>query len=191
MKRIAIFLSGRGSNMEAIRRHASTGILHDCCRIVLVFSQNPKAAGLQLASHAGLPILTLDRLGQGRASFYRQVYARLEPYFIDYIVLAGFMDILPSAFVQNYPRRIINIHPADTALHRGLGAYEWAFRTGRSETTITVHYVDEGVDTGPVIAQMRVDLTGVTTLAEVKNRGLNVEHQLYSRALREVFMGAA
>jgi len=102
------------------------------------------------------------------------------------VVLAGYMRILSPAFIQPFAGRIINIHPADTHLHQGLHAYEWAFENKLPETKITVHLVDEGLDTGPVLAQKTVDLRGVDTLAEVERRGLAVEHEVYAQTLAEL-----
>jgi phosphoribosylglycinamide formyltransferase-1 len=88
--------------------------------------------------------------------------------------------------VRAFAGRIINIHPADTHQHQGLHAYEWAFDNHLPETKITVHLVDEGLDTGPILAQRVVNLGGATTLAEVQRRGLAVEHELYADTLRQI-----
>jgi len=111
----------------------------------------------------------------------------LKQYELDYIVLAGFMKILSSAFIKTFKNRIINIHPADTDKFKGLGAYEWAFKNRLDSTKITVHFVDNGVDTGKVIGKCNVDLKDAKTLSEVKNRGLKVEHKFYSEMLEKVF----
>ena len=92
-------------------------------------------------------------------------------------------------FIARYRNTIINIHPADTALYQGIHGYEWAFQKKLEATQITVHFVDEGVDTGQVLAQREVDLRGAKTLEEVEHRGLRVEHAFYSEVLRDVFTG--
>ena len=97
------------------------------------------------------------------------------------------MRILSPLFIRAYRNRIINIHPADTAQFQGLGAYVWAWENGLQETKITVHFVDEGIDTGPVIGKETVDLRGAQSLEEVERRGLAVEHRFYSEMLRKVF----
>ncbi len=97
------------------------------------------------------------------------------------------MRILSPAVIERYRHRIINIHPADTRAYQGMHGYEWAFEQRLEQTTISVHLVDEGVDTGRILAQREVDLRGAATLAEVKARGLRVEHTLYSETLRDVF----
>ena len=189
-KRIAIFISGRGSNMLAIADNVQNGPLKDVCEIALVFSNKAQAAGLKSAAQRGLPTACIESKGKSREAFEREVIQLLEPLNIDYIVLAGFMRILSPLLIRAYKNSIINIHPADTDEFRGVGAYEWAFDNKKSFTAVTVHFVDEGVDTGPVIAKRQVDLRGAESLQEVEKRGLLVEHAFYSQALRKVFSGA-
>ncbi len=186
-KRIAIFISGRGSNMETIVQQAQNGILSQVCEVVLVFSNKPQAKGLEIAKNLGIETQTFPSKGKKREEFDRTVVRLLKPYRLDYIVLAGFMRILSPVLIQSYKNRIINIHPADTDEFQGIGAYEWAFRNKKQSTKITVHFVDEGVDTGQVIAKADVDLRGADTLEEVERRGLAVEHRFYSEALKKVF----
>lgn len=186
-KRIAIFISGRGSNMESILRQVQGGILRDLCEVVLVFSNKPSAQGLEIARSFGVATSCIESKGKDREDFDREVVRFLEPMHIDYVVLAGFMRILSPVFVRAYKGRIINIHPADTKQFQGVGAYEWAFENKLERTKITVHFVDEGVDTGPVIAQKEVDLREAKTLDEVEKRGLAVEHAFYSEALAQLF----
>jgi phosphoribosylglycinamide formyltransferase 1 len=188
-QRIAIFISGRGSNMEQIVRNAQTGILRDCCDVALVFANSSQAKGLQIARDLGIRTAYLDSKGKQREDFDRAVVALLEPFELDYLVLAGYMRIVSAPLLERYPRRIINIHPADTAAYQGAHAYQWAFDNRLETTTITVHLIDAGVDTGPVLAQAAVDLRGATTLAEVEQRGLKVEHQFFSEVLKKVFTG--
>jgi len=188
-KRVAIFISGRGSNMEAIVRQAQNGILKDVCEVALVFSNKPDAKGLKIAADLGVPTASIASKGKSREQFEKEVIEFLKPYKIDYIVLAGFMRILSPLFVREFKNRIINIHPADTRLFKGVGGYEWAFENKLNSTKITVHFVDEGVDTGPIIAQKEVDLRGAETLEEVEKRGLRAEHEFYSEALRRVLSG--
>jgi len=189
VKRIAVLISGRGSNMEAILKEAQDGILMDCCQVVLVVSNRSDALGLTIAQDMAVKTVCVESKGKDSTTFDRRLLEALEPYTFDYLVLAGFMKILSPLVIERYRNRIINIHPADTALYQGAHGYAWAFETGRSSTTITVHYVDEGTDTGPVIAQTDVDLTGAKTLQEVKQRGLAVEHRFYSQVLHQVFTG--
>ena len=186
-KRIAIFISGRGSNMETIVRQTQNGILKEVCEVALVFSNKPQAKGLEIAKELGIETASIPSKGKQREDFDREVVHLLEPYGIDFIVLAGFMRILSPVLIQAYRNRIINIHPADTDAFQGVGAYEWAFENKKESTKITVHYVDEGVDTGQVIAKAQVDLRGADTIEEVERRGLKVEHRVYSEALLKIF----
>ncbi|MGB0929190.1 MAG: phosphoribosylglycinamide formyltransferase [Chitinophagales bacterium] len=186
-KRIAIFISGRGSNMEAIVRQAQIGILKDCCEVVLVFANKREAKGLETANQMNIATASIVSKGKKRRDFDQKVLDFIRPYHIDYIVLAGFMRIISPIMISEYPNRIINIHPADTKEFKGLGAYEWAFENQLESTKITVHYVDSGVDTGNIIEQQTVDLKGTTTLEEIEVRGLQVEHRFYSEVLQKVF----
>jgi phosphoribosylglycinamide formyltransferase-1 len=186
-KRIAIFISGRGSNMEAIVKNAQTGNLKNCCEVALVFSNKINAPGLEIAKKYGIETTCIESKGKNREDFESDVIEFLKRYKIDYIVLAGFMRILSPVLIHAYRNRIINIHPADTAKFKGLDGYKWAFEEGLTSTKITVHFVDEGVDTGPVIAQREVDLKGANTLEEVEKRGLKIEHEFYSQVLEKLF----
>lgn len=172
--------------MNALIDSCESGILKDVAEIVVVFANQPQAAGLETAAEAGIPTLSYPSKGTPRAVFDQKVLTLLERYAPDYIVLAGYMRVLSPDFVAAYPRRIINIHPADTTQHQGLHAYEWAWEEGLDETKITVHYVDEGLDTGTIIAQYPVDLRGANSLEEVQRRGLAVEHQNYQHALQQI-----
>jgi phosphoribosylglycinamide formyltransferase-1 len=184
--RLAILLSGRGSNMLSLVQATKTGVLQDLAEVAVVFSNKPDAPGLELAAAHGCPIASLPSQGRKREAFDAEAAALLQQYQPDFVVLAGYMRILSPAFIQPFAGRILNIHPADTHQHQGLHAYEWAFDNQLAETKITVHVVDEGLDTGPILAQEPVDLRGADTLAEVERRGLAVEHELYARTLAEL-----
>jgi phosphoribosylglycinamide formyltransferase-1 len=181
--RLAILLSGRGSNMVALVKAVQQGVLAGLAEVAVVFSNLPAAPGLTTAAALGCPTASLPSQGKKRAEFDAEVVEILSPYRPDYLVLAGYMRILSPTFVRAFAGRILNIHPADTHQHQGLHAYEWAFENQLPETKITVHLVDEGLDTGPILAQQAVDLRGAATLAEVERRGLAVEHALYAATL--------
>lgn len=187
--RIAIFISGRGSNMEIIVRNVQHGILADCCEVALVFANTAEARGLQVAADLGIPTASIESEGKKREAFDQEVVTLLETYKPDYLVLAGYMRIISAPLLERYPNRIINIHPADTAAYQGAHAYQWAFENKLETTKITVHLIDAGTDTGPVLAQRDVDLRGAQSLAEVEQRGLQVEHQFYSDVLHKIFTG--
>ncbi|RZK37469.1 MAG: phosphoribosylglycinamide formyltransferase [Hymenobacter sp.] len=184
--RLAILLSGRGSNMLALAEAVRAGVLQGLAELVVVFSNDPAAPGIDSAAALGLPTASLASKGRKRAEFDRDVVAILQVYQPDYVVLAGYMRVLSPTFVRAFAGRIVNIHPADTHQHQGLHAYEWAFDNRLAATKITVHLVDEGLDTGPILAQQVVNLIGAESLAEVQRRGLAVEHVLYAETLAEL-----
>lgn len=169
-------------------RSSQSGELRGLCDVVAVIANKADAGGLARAEALGVPTAVVPSNGRSREAFEGELLERLEPLHVDYVVLAGFMRILTAKVVREYPRRIINIHPADPAKYRGPAGYQWAVDNGVEETAITVHYVDEGVDTGEVIAQCSVDLRGATSLEEVEARGLKVEHRFYCEALKELFL---
>lgn len=184
--RLAVLVSGRGSNMLALLEAARTGPLRGLAEVAVVFANDPAAPGLAAAAAQGVPTASLPSKGRKRTEFDREVAALLASYQPDLVVLAGYLRILSPEFIRAFRGRIVNIHPADTARHQGLHAYEWAFDNQLPETKITVHLVDEGLDTGPVLAQQSVNLEGAATLDEVQRRGLAVEHQLYAQTLADL-----
>ncbi|HRX16896.1 MAG TPA: phosphoribosylglycinamide formyltransferase [Spirochaetota bacterium] len=189
MKNIVIFISGRGSNMEAILNNIESGILKGVCNVLCVVSNRADAAGLDTARSYGVKTAVVISRGVSPEEYNNNLSELIDEYNPDYIVLAGYMKILDPDFVKRYPKRIINIHPADTSAHQGLHAYEWAFENRLKESFITVHYVDEGVDTGEVIGKASVDMGGANSLEEYEKRGLAVEHSFYSEMLKKVFTG--
>ena len=184
MPRIAILISGRGSNMVALAQAVRAGALAGRCEIAAVVSSRPAAPGLARAQELGLETFALDARQLSRDAYDAALLAILENCRADVVVLAGYLRILSPRVVARYRGRILNVHPADTARHQGLHGYEWAFDQRLPATQITVHLVDEGLDTGRVLAQREVDLRGAETLAEVERRGLAVEHALYAEALK-------
>ncbi|MBN2461489.1 MAG: phosphoribosylglycinamide formyltransferase [Candidatus Cloacimonetes bacterium] len=187
-KRILILISGRGSNMKAIAENVDHGILQNLCEIVTVFSNKSDAPGIALACEKGIPVQVISSRGKTKTEYNRKLLDFLRSMQPDLIVLAGYMRILPVEIVRAFPDRIINIHPADTRKHRGLHGYAWAWEKGLNTTKITVHFVDEGLDSGRIIAQKDVDLTGAQDIIEVEKRGLAVEHVFYSECLRNLLL---
>lgn len=179
-------ISGRGSNMFAIAKNIQSGILKDVCEIQTVFSNKSEAPGLQKANEMGIRTHCIPSKGKKKKTYNSLLLKWLKSEKPDFIVLAGYMKVLPVEIIQEFPRKIINIHPADTTEHQGLHGYEWAWENNIKETKITVHFVDEGLDTGEIIRQRAVDLNGCNSLEEVEKRGLKVEHEFYSKCLREI-----
>ncbi|RSK37266.1 phosphoribosylglycinamide formyltransferase [Hymenobacter metallilatus] len=174
--------------MVALVNAVQHGVLSGLAEVAVVFSNKPDAPGLETAAALGCPTASLSSQGRKRAEFDAEVVEVLRQYRPDYVVLAGYMRILSPSFIRAFAGRILNIHPADTHQHQGLHAYEWAFDNCLPETKITVHLVDEGLDTGPILAQHAVDLRGADTLAEVERRGLAVEHRMYAETLAELII---
>ena len=185
-QRIAIFISGRGSNMDAILRQTRNGILKESCDVVLVFSNNPDAKGLTAAKQSGFETACIPSKGKKREAFDQEVIDVLKPYRIDFVVLAGYMRLLSPDFIREYKNRIINIHPADTRAFQGVGGYEWAYENKLAKTYVTVHYVDEGMDTGDIIEQRELDISGCADLHKIEEKGLALEHRMYSEVLKKV-----
>jgi formyltetrahydrofolate-dependent phosphoribosylglycinamide formyltransferase len=181
--RAAVLVSGRGSNLGALLREERGGPLTGLLEIALVVSDRASAGGLEKARQSGVEAVALEPAGRKRPEYDAALAALLADRRIDLVILAGFMRILSEVVVDRFPGRIANIHPADTAQHQGLHGYQWALDQGLTETWVTVHLVDRGLDTGPVLEKRRVDLAGATTIEEVERRGLEVEHQVYAAAL--------
>ncbi len=186
-KKIAILISGRGSNMKAIIENMKDGILKDFCYVIVVFSNKKDAPGLEIAKSLGISTKVIESKGKKRSTYNKLLFDYLDELNPDYIILAGYMKIISPDVVQRFRNRIINIHPADTALHQGLHGYEWAFENKMESTKITVHFVNEGLDTGRVIAKREVDISDCTTIEEIEQKGLKVEHHFYSECLKKIF----
>lgn len=179
-------ISGRGSNMVAIARNVEVGILKNSCKIQAVFSNNAEAAGLQKATEMGIRTHCIPSKGKKRITYNSLLLDWLKLENPDFIILAGYMKVLPENIIKAFHKKIINIHPADTIKHQGLHGYEWAWENQLSETKITVHFVDEGLDTGEIIDQKAVDLRGCNSLQDVEESGLAVEHKFYSECLKGI-----
>lgn len=188
IRNLVIFMSGRGSNMKAILDQINDGMLKERCRVSAVIANKEDAAGLKVAEDYGIKTVVLPSKGMPQKEYTDSLIEKTASFSPDLVVLAGYMKILQPKFIRAFQGKIINIHPADTREHQGLHAYEWAFEKKLEETFITVHYVDEGVDTGKVIGRISVDLKGAKTLEEVEKRGLAVEHDFYSRMILKVLL---
>lgn len=184
--KLAILISGRGSNMVAIADAIDHGCLRGLCEIAIVIADKQIAQGITIAQQRGFKTCVIPSKDKTREEFEQQLIAACEAVHADWIILAGFMRILSPLFVTHYKDRILNIHPADTRRHQGRDGYQWAFENRLDESAITVHLVDAGLDTGRIIQQQPFSLRGCETLEEVEERGLAVEHQLYAQAIREV-----
>ncbi len=180
-RRLAILLSGRGSNFvaihEAILRHDLKASI--CC----VISNVPEAAGLARARDFGLNAICIPSRGLDRIEYDQKLISALLPLDPAIVCLAGFMRILSSEFLRSFPGRVMNIHPALLPSFPGLHAQRQALQHGVKVTGCTVHLVDEGVDTGPILMQRAVEVLEDDSEETLSARILEQEHQIYWRAI--------
>ncbi len=181
MKRLGVLLSGRGSNFEAIARNVRAGKIP--AEIAVVISNNQEALGLARAREMGFEARFIPSKGKEREAFDREVVAALKEFRVDLVCLAGFMRILSPYFVREFPRRILNIHPALLPSFPGEDAQRQALEHGVKFTGCTVHLVDEGMDTGPIVCQAVVPIQDDDTAETLAARILQEEHRIYSEAI--------
>lgn len=187
--RLAILLSGRGSNFEAIADAVREGSIPDA-EIVAVISDNASAPGLDAARRRGLPAFPAERSRFASRREHESAIERiLEESRPDLICLAGFMRILSPDFVARHRGRILNIHPSLLPRFPGLHPQKQALDAGVSETGCTVHFVDEGMDTGPPALAARVPVLPDDTVESLSARILEAEHRLYPAAIARVLDG--
>jgi phosphoribosylglycinamide formyltransferase-1 len=181
MKKLGILLSGRGSNFEAIARNVQAGKIPG--EIAVVISNKEEAPGLATAKNMGLATRFIPSKGKEREAFDREVVAVLREFQVDLVCLAGFMRILSPYFIREFPGRILNIHPALLPCFPGVEAQKQALEYGVKFTGCTVHIVDEGVDTGPIVCQAVVPVLDDDTAETLAARILKEEHRIYSEAV--------
>ena len=181
MKKLGILLSGRGSNFEAIARNVQARKIP--AEIAVVVSNKEEAPGLAKARDMGLTTRFIPSKGKEREAFDREVVAVLREFQVDVVCLAGFMRILSPYFIREFPRRILNIHPALLPAFPGTDAQKQALDYGVKFTGCTVHIVDEGVDTGPIVFQAVVPVLDDDTVETLSARILKEEHRIYSEAI--------
>ncbi len=185
MKKIAILVSGNGTNMQRIIDDCHNGRIP--AQAHLVITDNPQAGAIARARNYGVRVAVADRKAFGtKAEFEAEMIKKIDEGGIDYVVLAGFMRILSPEFVRKYKGKIINIHPSLLPAFPGAHGIKDAFDAKVKETGVTVHYVDEGVDTGQVILQKKVSVTPEDTLETLEAKVHAVEHEIYPEALRKI-----
>ena len=185
-KRVAVLISGRGSNMAALIEAAKTKDYP--AEIALIVSNRPDAGGLATASANGIATEVVDhsKFGKDRGAFERALQAALEKHRIDLVCLAGFMRLLTPWLVGHWQNRILNIHPALLPAFKGLDTHKRALEAGAKVHGATVHFVVPEMDSGPIIAQGAVAVRPDDTEASLAARVLKVEHRIYPQALRLV-----
>ena len=188
MHSIGILLSGRGSNFVAIADSIDTGRIADA-RIAVVISNKADAPGIAIARQRGLNAVVIPSQGKPREEHDREVVAALVRNKVDLVFLAGYMRLLSPWFVQQFPRKILNIHPSLLPAFPGLEAQEQAFAYGVKVSGCTVHFVDEELDHGSIIVQKTVPVLDNDDEHSLASRILEQEHVAYSEAINVVLSG--
>jgi phosphoribosylglycinamide formyltransferase 1 len=188
-KRVAVLISGRGSNMTALIDAAKAKDYP--AEIALVVSNRPDAAGLPRAKAAGVATVVVDQtpFGKDREAFERSLDSVLQAHRIDLVCLAGFMRLLTPWFVNRWSGRMLNIHPSLLPQFKGLHTHRRALEAGVKRHGATVHFVVPEMDSGPIVAQASVAVRDDDTEETLAGRVLEVEHRIYPRALRAVAEG--
>jgi phosphoribosylglycinamide formyltransferase-1 len=183
-RRVAVLISGRGSNMAALIRAAAAADFP--AEIAVVISNRADAAGLERAGHSGIPTLVIESkpFGRDRAGFEAALQAALDERGVDLICLAGFMRLFTADFVQRWYGRMLNIHPSLLPSFPGLDPHGQALRAGVKISGATVHFVIPETDAGPIVMQGAVAVSDHDTPDTLSERILEVEHRIYPEALR-------
>ena len=187
MKNLGILLSGRGSNFEAIADNVASGKLD--ANIAVVISNRADAGGIESARRRGLTTLIIPSKGKVREEHDREVVAALRDHKVDLVCLAGYMRLLSPWFVQQFPNRILNIHPALLPAFPGLEAQKQAFEYGVKVSGCTVHFVDENLDHGAILVQKVVPVLDSDDEHTLASRILEQEHIAYTEAIRIALEG--
>ncbi len=187
MRRLGVLLSGRGSNFEAIADSIRQGRLP--ARIEVVVSNLASAAGLAKARRRGVKTLVIPSRGVPREDYDRSLVYELKRHRVDLVCLAGFMRILSPVFVRSFPNRILNIHPSLLPAFPGLHPQRQALEYGVRFSGCTVHLVDEGVDSGPILLQAAVPVLESDDEESLAARILAEEHRLYPQAIGMLIRG--
>ncbi len=181
-KKFAVFASGKGSNLQAIIDAVKAGLIK--ADLALVFSDKSKAYALERAQAAGIPTLHLDiKAYVDKPSFERDIVMKLKEHKIDFIVLAGYMKLFTGYFIHEYPNKILNVHPSMLPLYKGMESIKEVFTDKAKSTGVTIHFVDEKMDHGPIILQEAVPIEANDTLEMLETKIHAVEHKIYPRAI--------
>ncbi len=182
MQKFAVFISGNGSNLQAIIDSVTKGEIK--ADLSLVISSTDKAFGLKRAEKAGIKTLVFAPDNYtNRQSVDRDIVIALKEHKIDFLVLAGYMRLLTPYFVKQYPNKIINVHPSLLPSFKGAQGIKDAFTYGVKQTGVTVHFVNEKMDNGPIILQDTVKINEEDTLETLEAKIHRVEHRIYPQAV--------
>ena len=183
--RIAVFASGNGSNFQAIAEAIASK--HVDATLCFLFCDNPKASVIERAKKMGIPFTVFSPKNyENRAAYESELLKQLELNAVDLIVLAGYMRIIGPTLLTAYANRILNIHPSLLPSFPGKSSIQDAFEANEKETGVTVHVVDAGVDTGPIIAQEKVAILPEDTIDSLEARIHQVEHRLFPQVIQKV-----
>ena len=185
--RLGILISGRGSNFEAIANAIARGKLE--AEIAIVISNRVNAAGLEIARQRGIPMRVIASAGVEREAYDRLLIDELRTHEVDLVCLAGFMRLLSASVIRAFPNRVLNIHPSLLPAFSGLDAQRQALEYGVRITGCTVHFVDEFLDSGPIILQAAVPVLDGDTVESLSARILAQEHLIYPQAIGHVVEG--
>jgi phosphoribosylglycinamide formyltransferase 1 len=181
-QKFAVFASGKGSNLQAIIEAVKSDDIK--ADLSLVFSNNRKALALERAKEAGIKTLFLDRKDYATPQSYeRDIVIYLRDEGIDFVVLAGYMRILSSYFIKEFPNKIINVHPSLLPAFKGANGIKDTFTYGTKVGGVTIHVVDDKMDHGPIILQEAVKISEKETLASFEEKIHAVEHKIYPKAI--------
>jgi len=183
MIRVGVLASGRGSNFQALCETARQGGLGG--NLTVLISDKPDAPALDIARRFGIEAVVVAASDYPTREAHEDAVAKvLETHAIGLICLAGYMRLLSPGFIRRFPRRILNIHPALLPAFPGLHAQRQALAHGAKVSGVTIHFVDEGCDTGPIVLQAAVDVKETDTEQTLSDRILKEEHRLYPEAVR-------
>jgi phosphoribosylglycinamide formyltransferase-1 len=185
--RLGVLISGRGSNLQALIDGGQQGLFPGA--VVVVISNVAEVAGLERAARAGITAIVQDHRGRSREEHDASLVDHLRAHDVDLVCLAGYMRLLSPVLLRAYPGRVLNVHPSLLPSFPGLDAQSQAWEHGVKVSGATVHLVDEGLDTGPIVAQAAVSVTDADTPHTLAARILEVEHRLYPEAVRLVLSG--
>lgn len=184
-KQAAIFASGAGSNFQAIIEANHGNELG--CQIVLLVCDKSKAGVIEKAADVGIPACIVDpKTFPSKQAYEQEIVTKLHEAKVDWIFLAGYMRIVGPTVLQAYDRAIVNIHPSLLPAFPGLDAIGQAFRAHVQTTGVTIHYIDEGVDTGPIIDQEALEILPTDTEETLKQRIQEIEHRLYPKVIKHL-----
>ena len=182
--RLGILISGRGSNFEAIANSIARRKLD--AEIAIVISNRTDAAGLEIARQRGIPMRVIASAGLEREAYDKLLIEELRTHEVELVCLAGFMRLLSAHFIRAFPNRILNIHPSLLPAFPGLDAQRQALEHGVKITGCTVHFVDEYLDSGPIVIQSAVPVLDNDTVETLSARILTQEHLIYSKAIQYI-----